>query len=243
MPAPILNTDTLTHRYPDGRIALDAISFAVNDGETVAVVGPNGAGKSTLFLRLCGVLPGVKGQAFVAGFDPAEPSHKKQLPAHIGIIFQNPDDQLFCPTVFDDVAFGPLNLGLSESEVRARVADALAVVGLTGFDERGPFKLSSGEKRRAAVATILSMKPAVMLFDEPTANLDARGRREFIQLIESLPGTKLIATHDLDFVVQVCSRVLVIDGGKLVADGLAGTILADGVLMSTHGLDLPRFKV
>lgn len=241
MPSPILNVNRLTHRYPDGRIALNVISFSVNDGETIGIVGPNGAGKSTLFLRLCGVLAGERGQATIAGLDPADSKHKKQLPAKIGIVFQNPDDQLFCPTVLDDVAFGPLNLGLTESEARTRAAEALATVGLIGFEDRVPFKLSSGEKRRAAVATVLSMKPSVILFDEPTANLDARGRREFIQLIQSLPGTKLIATHDLDCVAKVCSRVIVLDAGEIAADGIATMLFADESFMEKHGLDVIRF--
>ena len=239
MPDPLLRLSSLAHRYPDGRAALSAVSFVVNDGETVALVGPNGAGKTTLFLRLCGVLTGERGQIAVNGLDPADSAHKRQLPTTVGIVFQNPDDQLFCPTVFDDVAFGPLNLGLSETEVRSRVAEALAAVGLTGCDERAPFKLSSGEKRRAAVATVLSMRPKVILFDEPTANLDPRGRREFIALMQSLPGTKLIATHDLDFVLDVCPRVLILDGGHFVADGPARTILADAALVTTHGLEVP----
>lgn len=239
MPDPLLRLASLVHRYPDGRSALSNVSFEVNDGETVAIVGPNGAGKTTLFLRLCGVLTGERDQIAVNGFDPADPIHKKQLPASIGIVFQNPDDQLFCPTVFDDVAFGPLNLGLSESDVRSRVAEALAAVGLVGCDERAPFKLSSGEKRRAAVATVIAMRPKAILFDEPTANLDPRGRREFIALMQSLPGTKLIATHDLDFVLDVCPRVLVLDGGQLVADGPARTILADDKIVTMHGLEIP----
>ena len=239
MPTPILRTVSLTHRYPDGRVAIDGVSFDVNEGESVALVGPNGAGKTTLFLRLCGVLPGERGQAEVNGLDPADPTHKKKIPATVGIVFQNPDDQLFCPTVFDDVAFGPLNLGLGESEVRRRVAEALAAVGLIGFDDRVPFKLSGGEKRRAAVATVLAMRPSVLLFDEPTAHLDPRGRREFITLIRSLPGTKLIATHDLEFVLDVCPRVLVLDSGKLFADGVTETILANAELMTKHGLEVP----
>jgi cobalt/nickel transport system ATP-binding protein len=239
MPDPLLRLVALAHRYPDGRSALAGVSFDVNEGETVAIVGPNGAGKTTLFLRLCGVLTGERDQISVNGLDPADPSHKRQLPASIGIVFQNPDDQLFCPTVFDDVAFGPLNLGLSEVDVRSRVAEALAAVNLVGCEERAPFKLSSGEKRRAAVATVLAMRPKVILFDEPTANLDPRGRREFIALLQSLPGTKLIATHDLDFVLDVCPRVLVLDGGQLVADGPARTILADDTIVTTHGLEVP----
>lgn len=236
---PILRTASLSHSYPDGRTALSAVTLSVDAGETVALVGPNGAGKTTLFLRLCGVLAGKVGQAEVNGIDPADPAHKRELPAAIGVVFQNPDDQLFCPTVFDDVAFGPLNLGLDEAEVRRRVAEALAAVGLTGFEERVPFKLSGGEKRRAALASVLSMHPSIVLFDEPTAHLDPVGRRELTALLQTLPFTKLIATHDLDFVLDICPRVLVLDSGELCADGPAATILSNAALMTKHGLDVP----
>jgi cobalt/nickel transport system ATP-binding protein len=235
----MIRVANLSHAYADGRAALNGLSFVMADGESVALVGPNGAGKTTLLLRLCGVLTGPKGQVTVAGLDPADPTQRKQLPAAVGVVFQNPDDQLFCPTVFDDVAFGPLNLGLGEADVRDRVAEALAAVGLSGAEDRVPFKLSGGEKRRAAVATVLAMRPKVILFDEPTAHLDPRARREFVNLFRTLPGTKLVATHDLDAVPDLAPRVIAIDGGTLVADGPTEAILSDDVLMEKHGLEVP----
>jgi cobalt/nickel transport system ATP-binding protein len=236
---PALVTRHLTHVYADGRKALDDVSFAVEAGECAALVGPNGAGKTTLFLRLCGVLPGKPGQVSVGGLDPADPAQRRKLPETVGVVFQNPDDQLFSPTVAEDVAFGPLNLGATPDEAKARVAEALRTVGLPDADERVPFQLSGGEKRRAALAGVLAMRPAVLLLDEPSMFLDPRGRRELIAVIRELPGTKLIATHDLDLVLETCSRVLVLDGGRLLADGPAEKLLADPELMDRHGLEVP----
>jgi cobalt/nickel transport system ATP-binding protein len=231
----------LSHRYADGRVALDDVSFAVNPGDCVALVGPNGAGKTTLFLRLCGVLAGTPGQADVCGLDPADPAHRKKLPAAVGIVFQNPDDQLFSPTVLDDVAFGPLNQGVGPAEAKVRALEALAAVGLPPeAGERVPFQLSGGDKRRAALAGVLAMRPEVLLLDEPSAFLDPRGRRELIELVRKLPGTKLIATHDLDLVLDICPRVLVLDGGKLAADGPAEELLAHPEIIENHGLELPH---
>jgi cobalt/nickel transport system ATP-binding protein len=234
-----LRAAALSHRYASGRVALDAVTFAVEPGACVALVGPNGAGKTTLFLRLCGVLAGQPGQAVVHGLDPADPAHRKKLPEVVGVVFQNPDDQLFSPTVEEDVAFGPLNMGATAAEARVRVAEALAAVGLSGAGPRVPFQLSGGEKRRAALAGVLAMRPSVLLLDEPSMFLDPRGRRELIGTIRALPGTKLIATHDLDLVLDTCPRVLVLDGGQLAADGPAGAILADAELMARHGLEVP----
>lgn len=230
---------SLGHKYADGRTALADVSFEVEAGECVAIVGPNGAGKTTLFLRLCGVLPGKPGQAFVAGLDPANAAQRKKLPQTVGVIFQNPDDQLFSPTVAEDVAFGPLNLGISEAEVRQRVSESLAEVGLPNAGERVPFQLSGGEKRRAALAGVLAMRPQVWLLDEPTMFLDPRGRRELIGLIHGLHGTKLIATHDLDLVLDCCTRVLVLDSGRIAGDGPPRTILGDTRRMGAHGLEVP----
>jgi cobalt/nickel transport system ATP-binding protein len=226
----------LSYRYPDGRRALDSLSFDVAEGETVGLIGPNGAGKTTLFLCLCGIHKVPPGAVTAAGLDPADPTQRKQLPTRVGIVFQNSDDQLFSATVFDDVAFGPLNLRLPANEVRERVAESLGRVGLTGQDERVPFHLSGGEKRRAAVAGVLAMRPAVLLLDEPTMFLDPRGRRDVIRLIRELPGTKLIAAHDLAMVRECCQRVLLLDEGRLIADGPAAQILGDARLMEEHGL-------
>ncbi|MBX9583193.1 MAG: energy-coupling factor ABC transporter ATP-binding protein [Gemmataceae bacterium] len=234
-----LVTRHLSHTYPGGRRALGGVSFSVGANECAALVGPNGAGKTTLFLRLCGVLPGKPGQASVGGLDPADPGQRKKLPETVGVVFQNPDDQLFSPTVLDDVAFGPLNLGASPDEARARAEDALRAVGLADAGGRVPLSLSGGEKRRAALAGVLAMRPAVLLLDEPTMFLDPRGRRELIGLLRGLPGTKLVATHDLDLVLDLCPRVLVLDGGALAADGPAAALLADPDLMGRHGLEVP----
>ncbi len=236
---PAVRVSAMTHRYSSGRVALDNVSFTVESSECVALVGANGAGKTTLFLRLCGVLGGGPGQAAVSGLDPAVPEHRKKLPELVGVVFQNPDEQLFSPTVEEDVAFGPLNMGATPAEAAARAREALVAVGLGDAGQRVPFHLSGGEKRRAALAGVLAMRPAVLLLDEPSMFLDPRGRRELIGMIGVLPGTKLIATHDLDLVLDCCARTLLLDGGRLAADGPTAAILADSVLMEHHGLEVP----
>jgi cobalt/nickel transport system ATP-binding protein len=215
------------------------VTFAVSAGERVALVGPNGAGKTTLFLCLSGVLRVQPACVAVTGLDPADPGERRRLPARVGIIFQNSDDQLFQATVLDDVAFGPLNLGLAPDEVRGRVREALAQVGLIGFEKRVPFHLSGGEKRRVALAGVLAMRPEVLLLDEPSMYLDPRGRRELVALLDKLPGTRLIASHDLEFILRTCGRVLLLDGGRLVADGPTAHILTNADLMEAHGLEVP----
>ncbi len=237
--AAAIAVDGLGFAYPDGKAALDGIHFRAGPGETLGLVGPNGAGKTTLFLCLAGVLPIPPGRVRLAGLDPGVPAERRRLPTRAGIVFQNSDDQLFCATVGDDVAFGPLNIGLSPDEVRARVTEALGRVGLAGFEQRVPFHLSGGEKRRAALAGVLAMRPDVLLLDEPSIFLDPRGRRELIGLLNELGGTRIIASHDLDLVLDTCGRVLVLDGGKLVADGPAATVLADAGLMAAHGMEVP----
>ncbi len=229
----------LSFAYPQSRLALENVSFTVAAGESVGVVGPNGAGKTSLFLCLTGVLPPRSGSVRVAGLDVRDPAQRKRLPAHVGIVFQNSDDQLFNATVLDDVAFGPLNLGLSPDEARQRVTEALARVGMAGQETRVPFHLSRGEKRRVALAGVLAMRPGVLLLDEPSMFLDPRGRRELIALLRGLGGTKLIAAHDLELVLATCGRVLVLDGGRVVADGAARAVLADAALMEAHGLEVP----
>jgi cobalt/nickel transport system ATP-binding protein len=232
----MIHVRELRFAYPDGRQALDGLTMSVSAGECVGLIGPNGAGKTTLFLCLCGVLRPTPGAASVAGLDPADPAQRKLLPARVGVVFQNPDDQLFSSTVAEDVAFGPLNLGLPPDEVRDRVADALKRTGMTGQDDRVPFHLSGGEKRRAAIAGVLAMRPEVLLLDEPSMFLDPRGRRELIRLIAALPGTKLIASHDLALVRDSCSRVILMDSGRVVTEG--GTqMLHDAELMERHGLE------
>ena len=232
----MIHVENLTFVYPDGRQALERLSFAVAAGETVGLIGPNGAGKTTLFLCLCGVKSVRPGAICVAGLDPAEAAQRKQLPTKVGIVFQNSDDQLFSSTVFDDVAFGPLNLNVPPDQVKQRVAESLSQVGMTGLEERVPYHLSGGEKRRAAIAGVLAMRPCVLLLDEPTMFLDPRGRREVIRLIKDLPGAKLIAAHDLPMVRETCSRVLLLDEGRLIADGPADEILNNAELLDRHGL-------
>jgi cobalt/nickel transport system ATP-binding protein len=239
VPPSAIDVCELTYAYPRGPTALDRLSFQVGEGESVGLVGPNGAGKTTLFLCLSGVLvPGAE-RLSLGGLNLRAAADRRALPRHVGIVFQNSDDQLFNATVFDDVAFGPLNLGLSPDEVRRRVAEALAKVGLTGLEERAPFHLSGGEKRRVALAGVLAMRPEVLLLDEPSMHLDPRGRRELIRLVRDLPGTKVIASHDLEMVLETCERTLLLDGGRLVADGPTRDLLADAALMEKHGLEVP----
>ncbi|HKB03770.1 MAG TPA: ABC transporter ATP-binding protein [Gemmataceae bacterium] len=232
----MIHVRDLRFAYPDGRQALDGVTLSVSASESVGLIGPNGAGKTTLFLCLCGVLRSTPGSVSVAGLDPAEPTQRKQLPARAGVVFQNPDDQLFSSTVAEDVAFGPLNMGLPADEVRERVADALKRTGMTGQDDRVPFHLSGGEKRRAAIAGVLAMRPEVLLLDEPSMFLDPRGRRELIRLINALPGTKLIASHDLPLVRDTCSRVILMDAGRVVTED-GPEMLKDAGLMERHGLE------
>lgn len=237
---PVLRVTGLNYAYPGGRPALRDLHLTIDRGETVGLIGPNGAGKTTLFLCLVGVLKIAPRVVSVTGLDPSNPDQKRQLPAKVGVVFQNSDDQLIQATVRDDVAFGPLNLGLSADEVQRRVEDALTRVGLRGFDERVPFHLSGGEKRRAALAGVLAMRPELLLLDEPTMFLDPRGRRELTRFLSDIHGAKLIATHDLEFVLETCSRVLLLDDGQLIADGPPGDILRNAALMDQHGLEVPH---
>lgn len=225
--------------YPDGKQALSDVSLRVARGESIGLIGPNGAGKTTLFLCAAGVLKVQQGAIQVADLDPRKAQDRKLLASKVGIVFQNSDDQLFSTTVAEDVAFGPLNLGVGSGETRERVAEALSRVGLAGFEARAPFHLSGGEKRRAALAGVLAMRPEILLLDEPTMFLDPRGRRELIGLLNELPITKVIGTHDLDMILDTCQRVLVLDQGRLVADGQASQLLADAALMEAHGLEVP----
>jgi cobalt/nickel transport system ATP-binding protein len=229
----------LCFAYPLGALALDGVTFAVQPGESVGLVGPNGAGKTSLFLCLTGVLTPRSGAVRVCELDVRDPAQRRRLPQHVGIVFQNSDDQLFSSTVLDDVAFGPLNLGLDPDEVRRRVDEALGRVGMAGQEARVPLHLSGGEKRRVALAGVLAMRPEVLLLDEPSMFLDPRGRRELIGLLNGLGGTKLIAAHDLEMILATCRRVLVLDGGKIVADGQTEALLGDAALMEAHGLEVP----
>ncbi|MGI6151679.1 MAG: energy-coupling factor ABC transporter ATP-binding protein [Christensenellales bacterium] len=228
----------LSVTYPDGTRALESASFSVQEGERVALIGANGAGKSTLLMALVGVCEKAAGSVNIAGIELT----KKNLPAlraHAGVVLQNPDDQLFCATVYDDVAFGPRNMGMDEAAVERRVATVLSDLGIEKLRDRMPHRLSGGEKRVAAIASVLSMRPSVMLFDEPTSFLDPRARRHMAGLLSRLPHTMLIATHDLDMALEVCQRVIVLKGGRLLSDGPARKLLTDGDLMDAAGLELP----
>lgn len=223
--------------YEGGRPALDGVTFRALTGERVGLAGANGAGKTSLFLCLTGVLKPTAGAARIMGLDVT--THRRELPRRVGIVFQDSDDQLFQSSVRDDVAFGPLNLGLPADEVLRRVQESLARVGLSGAETRVPFHLSGGEKRRVALAGVLAMRPEVLLLDEPSVFLDPRGRRELVALLKGLPGTMLVASHDLEFLLEVCPRVLVLDAGRVVADGPAREVLSDAARMEAHGLEVP----
>lgn len=236
---PIIEVDDLTYAYPDGRVALEGVSFRVGPGERVALVGPNGSGKSTLLLSLIGVLRAQRGIIRVGGLALADDTLGR-IRALAGLAFQNPDDQLFSPFVSQDVAFGPLHMGLSRAEIEARVARALAAVGMDAYADRVSYHLSIGEKKRVALATILSMEPQILLLDEPSAGLDPRARRELIGLLATFAErAMLISTHDMRLARDLCQRVVVLDGGRIAADGPADTILYDAALMARHGLETP----
>lgn len=223
-------------------MALEAVSFVVDAGECVGLLGPNGAGKSTLLLHLNGVLPErLPNEAKVFVGDLAlNPANLPAVRQRVGLMFQQSDDQLFCPTVWEDVAFGPRQMGLQKEALGERVRSCLARVNLVGFEHRRPHQLSQGEKRRVCLAGVLACEPSVLVLDEPTSDLDPRGRREFKALLASIPATKIIATHDLELVVELCPRALLLDGGRLVADGPTVELLSDEALMLRHGLEKPH---
>lgn len=231
---PVVQIEHLSYVYPDGNAALHDLSLSVAEGEKVAIVGANGAGKSTLLLHLNGILQS-NGAVRVGGLAVLK-RNLKSIRQQVGLVFQNPDDQLFCPSVFDDVAFGARNLDLPEDEVRRRVERSLASVGLAGFGERSAFHMSMGEKRRAAIATVLAMDARLIALDEPTSNLDPRGRREIIALLRDLGRTQLLVTHDLDMVRDLATRVVVLARGRTVADGAPGAVLSDRALLESSGL-------
>ena len=228
----------LSYSYPDGTKALEEIDLDVRPGERVALVGPSGAGKSTLLLHLNGVLTGT-GAVRVMGH-LLEGTDLREIRRHVGLVFQDPDDQLFCPTVFEDVAFGPLNMGFPAQEISVRVEKALTDVGLSpSFRNRSSHHLSHGERKRVALASVLVMEPKILALDEPTSNLDPRNRRILTQLIADLPITLLLATHDLELVLALCPRTVVMDRGKVWAEGETVRILGDSDLMEEHGLEVP----
>jgi len=232
----LLEAENLSYRYDDGTVGLRGVSLRIARGERVGLVGPNGSGKSTLLLCLAGLFK-ASGRVRIEGVDPAG-AQAAAVRGRIGLIFQNPDDQLFMPTLADDLAFGPINLGLPADEARARVEEAAAALGLADMLDRPPHHLSMGQKRNAAIATVLAMGPVVLLMDEPSSNLDPRSRRRLIEVLRGLESTMLIAGHDLALVGRLCCRVLVIDQGRIVADGPTRTILDDTGLMDRYGLSV-----
>ena len=238
--ATALEISNLSFSYPDGRQALGGVTFSLRAGEKVAILGPNGAGKSTLLLHLNGLLHG-NGDVSVMGNRVVEDDKETLglIRSLVGLVFQDPDDQLFSPTVYDDVAFGPIYMGLPQDEIDDRVLHALSLVGLDGYADRMPFHLSGGEKKRAAIATVLSMNPQVLVLDEPSAGLDPRARRGLITLLDRLDQTILVTTHDLHMVKEILPRSIIMDGGAVVADGPTEEILSDQALLESHGLEIP----
>ncbi len=234
----IVEVKSLSFTYPDGTRALRGLSFRVTHGESVAIVGANGAGKSTLLLHLNGYLTPEEGSVRIGDF-PLTRETIMDVRKTVGMVFQDPDDQLFMPTVYDDVAFGPLNLGLPEEEVNDHVTDALTRVGALELSNRPPYRLSGGEKRAVSIATVLAMSPAILVMDEPTSNLDPGARRRLIKLLKTFDHTKIIATHDLDLTLELCPRTIILSEGKIVADGKTREIFGNQDLLRSWSLEQP----
>ena len=226
----------LNYSYPDKPDVLKDINISVKSGEKVGLIGPNGAGKTTFFLSICGVLKPSKGEVFVLD----KPVKNGDFNPKIGMVLQNPDDQLFCPSVYDDVAFGPQNMGLSRAEIEKRVDDALSAVGCRDLAQRPPHHLSGGEKRMVSIAGVLAMRPELVIYDEPSANLGMRSRRRVINLLQASTQTILISSHDLELILEVCDRVIMLDNGQIVADGNPREIMSDDQLMKAHGQEKPH---
>jgi cobalt/nickel transport system ATP-binding protein len=238
MSVPVLELRGVAHAYPDGHQALYGVDLHVHPGERVAVLGPNGAGKTTLVLHLNGILLPGAGSVSVSGLPVAGPN-LAEIRRRVGIVFQDPDDQLFMPTVRDDVAFGPRNLGLRGAELDRVVMDALERVGMADYVDRPPHHLSFGQRRRVAVATVLAMQPEILVLDEPSSNLDPASRRELADILRALPVTLLMVTHDLPYALELCPRSVILDEGVVVADGETAALLSDDGLMRSHRLELP----
>lgn len=232
-----LRVQELRYVYPDGREALSGVDLSVAEGERVALLGPNGAGKTTFALHLNGILRG-SGSVTVDGLDLDDDS-LAEIRRRVGLVFQDPNDQLFMPTVGEDVAFGPANLGLDGAQLAKRVDDALAKVDASELRDRVPHHLSGGEKRSASIATALAMEPHILVLDEPTSGLDPAGRRELVDMLETLQITLLVITHDLPFALELCERSIILDGGKVVAEGPTPEILGDDALLRQHRLEMP----
>jgi cobalt/nickel transport system ATP-binding protein len=232
-----IEISNLNFSYPDGTVALQDVSLRISPGEKVALVGPNGAGKSTLILHLNGILNG-QGNVRVCSLEAVK-ENLGRIRSCVGLVFQSPEDQLFSPTVFDDVAFGPLYQGLPREQVLQRVDEALEAVHMLGYKQRVSHHLSMGEKKRIAIATVLSMQPEVLVLDEPTGGLDPRARRSLIHLLQELPLTMLVSTHDMLLVREIFPRMIILDEGRLVADGPTQTLMNDTALLEAHGLERP----
>lgn len=237
-----IDVRSLSYAYSAGQTALSEISFSVPPGSRTAIVGPSGAGKSTLLMHLNGLLPqplpGTGANVVIDGM-PLTKHSAKEIRRQVGFVFQDPDDQLFCPTVREDIAFGPLNLGLSPDEALARTEESLEQVGLSGYGFRSTLQLSVGEKRRVCLAGVLACRPDILALDEPFSNLDPRARRSLIEILRAFPGSQVIATHDLDLAVDLCNEAIVLDEGRVRAAGPVRAILSDAPLMERHGLEVP----
>ncbi len=238
----VIEIRKLNYSYPDGQGALEDINLDVFEDETLGIIGPNGAGKSTLLLHLNGILRGNSKNSYVKilGLETKD-KNLAQIRSKVGLVFQDPESQLFMPTVFDDVAFGPINMSLPKDKVETAVKDALKVVDMVNYLHRHPYHLSFGEKRRIAIATVLAMNPEILALDEPTSNIDPKHRRDLINFLKGLNLTKIIATHDLELVFEVCSRVVLLDQGRLIASGNTLNILKDKSLLESHSLEIPRW--
>ena len=234
----IVEVKDLQYTYPDSTPALQGVSFRITHGESVGIIGANGAGKSTLLLHLNGYLTPQGGTVRIGDF-PLTRKTLQHVRRTVGMVFQDPDDQLFMPRVYDDVAFGPLNLGIPAEEVEDKVMTALRTVGVAHLRDRPPYRLSGGEKRSVAIASVLSMSPNILVMDEPTSNLDPKARRQLIHLLRSFTHTIIIATHDLDMVLDICSRAIVLKNGRVAADGPASNVLQDEELLDSCSLEKP----
>lgn len=233
-----VHVEDLHYTYPDGHTALSGVDLDVAPGERVALLGPNGAGKTTLMLHLNGVLSASQGRVEIGG-TPVIRTTLREIRRRVGLVFQDPDDQLFMPTLAQDVAFGPANFGLRGAELEARVAAALEAVSMSELAARSPAHMSGGQRRRAALATVLACEPEVLVLDEPSANLDPVARRELAETLGGLRATMMIVTHDLPYAAQLCTRAVIMDRGALVADGPIGEVLSDTALLAAHRLELP----
>lgn len=233
---PAVTINNLCFSYQSKKNTLTDINLKIGTGETVGLIGANGAGKTTLFLSICGILSSTYGE--IKLFDRALQSGT--FNPEIGLVFQNPDDQLFCPTVKDDIAFGPENMGISPEEVEKRISTALSLTGISHLIDRVPHHLSGGEKCMVAIASVLAMLPQIILYDEPSANLDLRARRRLIKFLQNSDETTIISSHDLELILEVCDRVILLNQGRIVSDGIPKVIMSDRVLMEANGLEVPH---